>query len=38
MEGDPIDSIMKGRVKISVNISKAKILLNHFKRRMARRK
>jgi predicted metal-dependent phosphoesterase TrpH len=38
MEGDPLEAIIKGKVKISVNISKTKILFNHLKRKMARKK
>ena len=35
--GDPIEAIASGEGKISVNISKTKILLNHFKRRLAKK-
>jgi predicted metal-dependent phosphoesterase TrpH len=36
--GDPLDDIIKGRGKISVNISKTKILINHLNRRLIRRR
>jgi hypothetical protein len=38
MDGDPIDSILSGNSKISVNISKYKILRNFIKRRILRLK
>jgi hypothetical protein len=38
LDGDPLDAIVKGRGRVSVNISKTRILFNHLKRRVARRK
>ncbi len=38
LEGDPFDAIVKGLGHVSVNISKTRILFNHLKRRVARRK
>jgi len=37
LPGDPIEAIVSGGGRISVNISKTKILLNHFKRRLAKK-
>lgn len=38
LDGDPLDAIVKGLGHVSVNISKTRILFNHLKRRVARRK
>ena len=38
LDGDPLDAIVKGQGRVSVNISKTRILFNHLKRRVARRK
>lgn len=37
LDGDPIESIIKGRGRVSVNISKARIVYNHIKRKLAKR-
>lgn len=37
LDGDPLDSLVKGRGRVSVNISKARILYNHIKRKLAKR-
>jgi len=38
LDGDPLDSLIKGRGRVSVNISKAGIVYNHIKRKLAKRK
>ena len=37
LEGDPLEAIVKGQGRVSVNISKTRILYNHLKRRLAKR-
>jgi predicted metal-dependent phosphoesterase TrpH len=37
LEGDPLEAIVKGTGRVSVNISKTRILYNHIQRRLAKR-
>jgi predicted metal-dependent phosphoesterase TrpH len=37
LEGDPLEAIVKGQGRVSVNISKTRILYNHIQRRLAKR-
>jgi predicted metal-dependent phosphoesterase TrpH len=38
LPGDPLDDILHGRGSITVNISKPRIIYNHFKRRLVKRR
>ncbi len=38
LDGNPLDAIVKGRGHVSVNISKTRILYNHLKRKLAKRR
>ena len=38
LSGDPLEAIVRGDAKISVNISKTKIIFNHLKRKLAKRR